>query len=302
MNTSTDNTTKAVAISILSLFLFDFMGLLIKHLSETYTAAELSAYRNVFGLAPALIALWTNAAWRRGGRPLRIRQWRLALARGLAVATAQLMFYLALGAMAFATATTISYTTALFTTALAIPILGERVGAIRWTAVVVGFVGVALIMRPDSADFSWTLLLPLGAALGYAYASVTARMIDREVPTPLFNLYTSAAAIVGSIALAASVSGFSPIQSVGDLLLIALMGFFGGSAVLCLVIAFRMTEPSNLAPFNYLGIPIAFAAGWIVFDEAPVDDLFPGALLIVAAGLIIVYRERRLRRRSRSAA
>lgn len=57
-----------------------------------------------------------------------------------------------------------------------------------------------------------------------------------------------------------------------------------------------MTEPSNLAPFNYFGIPIAFALGWLFFAEAPVNDLFPGALLLVGGGLLIIYRERRARR------
>jgi drug/metabolite transporter (DMT)-like permease len=73
------------------------------------------------------------------------------------------------------------------------------------------------------------------------------------------------------------------------------MGMFGGTAVLCLVVAYRMTEPSNLAPFSYFGIPMALLLGWVFFDEAPLDDLFPGALLIVAGGLMIVWRERRLR-------
>ena len=70
------------------------------------------------------------------------------------------------------------------------------------------------------------------------------------------------------------------------------MGGFGGVAVLCLVVAFRMTEQSNLAPFSYFGIPIAFVLGWIFFDEAPWSDLFPGALLIIVGGLLIVWRER----------
>ena len=57
-----------------------------------------------------------------------------------------------------------------------------------------------------------------------------------------------------------------------------------------------MTEPSNLSPFNYFGIPIAFLFGWMFFGEAPFDDLFPGAILIIGGGLMIVWRERRLRR------
>ena len=73
------------------------------------------------------------------------------------------------------------------------------------------------------------------------------------------------------------------------------MGFFGGSAVLLMVTAFRMTEQSNLAPFSYFGIPIAFALGWLFYGETPWSDLFPGAILIVAGGLVIIWRERRLR-------
>lgn len=296
MEKKSDNAVLAILISIAALILFDLMGLIIKHLSPRYSAAELSAYRNFFGLVPSIIALWMTASWRQGGRIMRIRQWKLAVLRGVAVTFAQLMFYLSLGIMAFATATTISYTTALFTTALAVPILREQVGLVRWSAVAIGFVGVILILRPGSDAFSWALLLPVGASFLYAFSGVSARSIDPEVPTPLFNLYSSAVAAVGSFSLAMVVSGFTPVASAQDLMFIVLMGMFGGSAVLCLVVAYRMTEPSNLAPFSYFGIPIAFALGWVFFDEAPIDDLLPGAVLIVVGGLMIVTRERRLRR------
>lgn len=291
-----DNTWLAIATSIVAIVLFDLMGVLIKHLSDRYGAAELSAYRNLFGLLPTALALWLSPGWHQSGRVLRIRQWRLAVARGMAVTLAQLLFYLSLGLMAFATATTLSYSTALFTTALAVPLLGERVGLVRWSAVAVGFVGVVLIMRPGTEAFDPATLLPFGAAALYAYSGVTARLIDPQVPTPLFNLYSAGVAAVGSALLAVSLGSFTAIASTQDLMLIVLMGLFGGAAVLCLVIAFRMTEPSNLAPFNYFGIPIAFGFGWLFFGEAPVEDLFPGAVLIAAGGLLIVYRENRQRR------
>lgn len=291
-----DNTWLAIATSIVAIVLFDLMGVLIKHLSDRYGAAELSAYRNLFGLLPTALALWLSPGWHQSGRVLRIRQWRLAVARGMAVTLAQLLFYLSLGQMAFATATTLSYSTALFTTALAVPLLGERVGLVRWSAVAVGFVGVVLIMRPGTEAFDPSTLLPFGAAALYAYSGVTARLIDPQVPTPLFNLYSAGVAAVGSALLAVSLGSFTAIASTQDLMLIVLMGLFGGAAVLCLVIAFRMTEPSNLAPFNYFGIPIAFGFGWLFFGEAPVEDLFPGAVLIAAGGLLIVYRENRQRR------
>lgn len=283
----------AILISLVALVLFDLMGLVIKRLSATYGAAELSAWRNLVGLLPAAVALWTSVAWHAAGRRLCIRQWRLACLRGATVTFAQLTFYLSLGRMEFATTTTIAYSTALFTTAFAVPLLAEKVGPVRWLAVLIGFVGVVMVMGPGRGTFTWDALLPLAASVLYALTAVTARMIDDDVPSPLVNLYSSGTAAVGAVILALAMGGFTPIASAGDLGWIVLMGAFGGSAVLCLVISYRMTEPSNLAPFTYFGIPLAFALGWLFFEEAPVDDLFPGALLIVAGGLLIVWRERR---------
>lgn len=290
----TDRTALAIGLFLLALVLFDSMGLIIKRLGDGYGAAELSAYRNFFALIPSSIALWAARGWHRAGRPWRMRQWKLALARGFFVTLAQLCFYTSLGLMAFATASSISYAMALFTTAMAWPLLGERVGAIRWISVIIGFAGVLMIMGVGSEAFQPASLLPLGAAVLYALTSITARMIDREVSTPLLNLYAAFAAVIGSVALVPFFGGFSPLRSWADLGWIMAMGGFGGTAVLLIILAYRMTEQSNLAPFNYFGIPLAFVMGWAFFGEDPWSDLFPGALLIILGGLLIVWRERRL--------
>jgi drug/metabolite transporter (DMT)-like permease len=296
----TDRVGLAIALSLLALFLFDCMGLIIKHLSAGYSAAELSAYRNFFGLIPSIIALWSSRAWHAGGRKLRIRQWALAGSRGLLVTFAQFLFYFSLGRMAFATASTITYSNALFMTALAIPILGERVGPLRWVAVIIGFVGVILVMDPGSDTFSWDALAPLGAAFFYAIAGVLARLFDDDAPSPLVNLYSSGTALIGSFAMALALGGFSDIRSASDLGWIIAMGGFGGTAVLFLVVSYRMTEQSNLAPFSYFGIPMAFILGWLFFGETPFEALFPGGVLIIVGGLMVIWRERRLTRRSAS--
>lgn len=292
----TDRTFRAVALMLCALALFDGMGLIIKHLSPRYSAAELSAWRNVFGLVPSLIVLFGSKAWWDNGRVWRLRQWRMALLRGLILTFAQFSFYLSLGLLSFATASTITYANSLFAVALAVPLLGEKVGALRWGAVVVGFIGVIWIVRPGSDAFSPAALLPLGAAMCYALVGVTARMMDGDVPTPLINLYSSVVALVGAVLLALLTGGFTQVQETTDMALIVMMGGFGGSAVLLLIMAYRMTEQSNLAPFNYFGIPLAFVLGWVFFDETPWSELFPGALLILASGLLIVWRERQLRR------
>lgn len=292
----------AIALSLMALILFDLMGLIIKLLSDHYRAAELSAYRNFFGLIPSAIALWSSRNWREKGRIMKIKQWKLACLRGVLTAFAQFFFYYSLGRLAFATASTITYANALFMTALAVPLLGERVGPMRWLAVSMGFVGVMLIVRPGGDSFSYDALFPLAAAFLYALSGVLARRIDAEVPSALINLYSSSASLVGALILAYATGGFSELHMGADILWIMAMGFFGGSAVLLLVISVRMTEQSNLAPFNYFGILIAFVFGWLFFDEAPVDDLFPGAFLIAFGGLLIVWRERRLRQTTTSSA
>ena len=287
---------RAVIFSLIALVFFDLMGLIIKLLSPKYSAVELSAYRNFFGLIPSAIALWYSDMWQQTHRSFRIRQWPLACLRGVIVAFAQLMFYLSLGRIAFATASTISYSNALFMTIFAIIFLGETVGVIRWTAVLAGFVGVVMVMGLGSETFTWDALLPFGAAALYALSGVTARLIDDDVSSALVNIYSTVIAVAASIILTLFLGGFSSIANGSDVFWIIAMGAFGGIAVLFLVISYRMTEQSNLAPFSYFGIPLAAFFGWLFFDEAPLDDLFPGALLIVAGGLLIIWRERQINR------
>lgn len=291
-----NRTTLAIVYSLLALVLFDAMGLIIKHLSVAYGAAELSAYRNIFGLIPAGIALWSSRDWHRRGRRMQVRQWKLAFARGAILTFAQYFFYLSLGILSFATASTITYANALFLVALSVVLLGEKVGPVRWIAVLIGFVGVVLVVGPGRDSFSMAALLPLVAAICYALTGVTARMMDEDVPTALINLYSSAVAAAGALLLTVFTTGFSPLRATADLWWILAMGAFGGSAVLLLITAYRMTEQSNLAPFSYFGIPLAFVFGWAFYGETPWAELFPGAILIAVGGLMIVWRERQLRR------
>ncbi len=283
---------RAVATILLAIFLFDVMGAIIKHLGGRYPTQQLSMLRNLFGLVPGIVVLAWSKDWRAMGRPLIIRQWRLALLRGGFVVLAQFCFYLSLVHLEFATASTIGFSGPLFITALSVPILGLRVGMWRWLAVGLGFLGVMLVMRPGSEVFNWYALLPLGAAVGYACISITARLFDDDIPTALINVYSLFGALVASAALTFTTSGFSPIETTEDWMWLIAMGFAGGLAVFLLISAYRLTEPSNLSPFEYFGIPFSFMIGWFFFDEAPFDRLFPGVLLILSAGLLIVWRER----------
>lgn len=293
-------TQVAICFSLIALVLFDGMGLIIKLLSDRFTAMELTAYRNLFGLIPAGLVLWYSRDWHARGRQLKLRQWRLALLRGGIVVVAQLSFYWALGQLSFATATTITYANALFLVALAVPLLGEKVGWLRWGAVLIGFVGVVMVVGPGRDTFTAAALFPLLAAFCYALVGVTARMMDKDAPTALINIYSSIVAAICAFTLTMTTGGFSQITATIDLAWLAGMGFFGGSAVLFLIAAYRNAEQSDLAPFSYFGIPIAFFLGWLFYGEAPWRELFPGAILIAIGGLIVIWREREQRKRQTS--
>ena len=298
--TTTDKPARGIATSfyqaiffiLLAIFLFDIQGLLIKYLGDRYPIPQLAFFRNIFGIMPVAILLFCSAQWHRDGRPLAIVQWRLALLRGLYVAGAQFCFYLALTKMAFATATTLAFIGPVFITILSVLLLRNRVGIWRWSAVVIGFIGVLWILRPGSALFTFYAFLPLLASFGYSLSIVSMRLIDDEVPTMTINLYASVGALFGSLCLLVAIGDYAPVASLGDWLWMMLMGSVGGVAVICLVSAYRLTDPCNLSPFEYFGIPFAFFLGWFFFAEAPVGQLFPGVLLVVGGGLLIAWRER----------
>ncbi len=283
---------RAVFFVLLAIFLFDLQGVIIKFLGERYPVQQLASFRNVFGLIPSLLVLLLSREWHSRGRILAIRQWRLGLGRGLYIAAAQFCFYLAITKMELATASTLTFIGPVLITLLSIPILEHRVGGWRWIAVVVGFCGVLLIMAPGTELFTLYSLLPLGAALGYSLSTVCVRLFDDTVPTALINMYASVGALLGALGILFATTGYLGVYSLNDWLLLILMGLVGGFAVLSLITAYRLTQPANLSPFEYFGIPFAFVLGWIFFDEAPFGRLIPGVFLIVAGGLIIAWRER----------
>lgn len=291
---------KAIALLLLAILLFDLMGAIIKHLGQHYPAQQLSMFRNIFGTVPSLVALFSSQSWHESGRPILIRQWKLALVRGLFIAAAQFCFYLSLARLEFATATTLTFSGPLLITLLSIPVHGQKVVLSHWLAVLIGFAGVVLVIRPGNELFSWSALLPLCAALGYASTSVTAKLFDDSVPTAIINLFAIVGALAGSITLVLATGGYVSVESLEDWLWLFGMGTAGGTAVFCLISAYRMTTPSTLSPFEYFGIPFSFILGWIFFSEAPFGRLFPGVFLIIGGGLLIVWKELRENKPSES--
>lgn len=282
---------KAVIAVTLAIFLFDVQGAIVKSMGDVYPVQQLALFRNIFGLIPSLLVLYFSSDWHASGRPVIINRWRLGLLRGLFIAIAQFCFYYSLVTMEFATASTLAFSGPLFITLLSIPVLNLRVDRLQWLAVVIGFAGVLLILRPGTELFSPYSLLPIGAAFFYALSSVCVRLFDTSIPTATINLYSSFGALLGSSLLLLTTTQYMPMNLKSWLGLIA-MGIVGGCAVLLMITAYRMTQPGNLSPFEYFGIPFSYLIGWIIFAETPFSTLFPGVILIICGGFLIVWRER----------
>ena len=292
----------SVTMLLAGIVMLDCMGAIAKHLVERYPAQQISLARNFFGMLPTFSILLWETRGRITPGSIRLRQWRLGLARGLMVAVAQLALYGSFKHLELATVAVIAYSGPLFITMLAIPWLGERVGIWRWAAVLGGFVGVVLVIGPGTDIFTWAGILPAVAAFFYANSLVLTRKFDAGASHAAINLYAQAGAIMGSLVLLLTTS--SAVMPEGtaaevliDLGFALLLGGFGGFGVYFLTLAYRRTPASLLSPFEYFGVPSALAIGWIVFNEWPVQRLFPGVVFIIGAGLVIILRERGASRR-----
>jgi drug/metabolite transporter (DMT)-like permease len=226
----------------------------------------------------------------RGGRgSLLPRRSPLHLLRAALPSVVTALLFVGLGHLPLASASALLFVNPLFTVALSALVLGERVGARRWAAVAVGFVGALVVLRPGAEVFRWASLAPLGAALCYSTTVILNRRLAGEA-SPLET--TLHYAVVGTAVLLpwATAGNWRPLDpaAVGWLALGAVVG----SVCLWLVTsAYERAQASALAPFHFAELAAATAVGAIVFGELPDPVAVAGIALILAAGLLATWGE-----------
>lgn len=217
----------------------------------------------------------------------------LQLGRSALLFGATVTFFIALSGAPLASAVAVMFCSPLIVTALAGPLLGERVGLYRWGAVIVGFAGMLLIVRPGGEDFNAFTLLALCAAVFYSLYQLSTRFLSGS-DSPMTTLgYTAMVGAVLSTPLA--LSAWTP-PSAFDAFLLVATGALGGAAHYLLIHAFTLAPASFLTPLNYLSLIWATLWGWLFFSEIPDALTIAGAGVIVGCGLFIAWRERRKRR------
>lgn len=220
----------------------------------------------------------------------RSRKPLLQIGRAACLVLSLTALFVSLRYLPLAEATTISFTSPLFVAALAGPLLGEKVGWRRWSAIVAGMIGAVIVVRPGSELFSWASILPLVGAFWFALFQIATRKLG-PVDNPLVTLaYTSG----GGFLLISAVIPFvwSP-ASLEQWALLLGLGTIGVVAHLSMIRALSLGDASALAPLNYVRIVWALALGLILFGQFPDAVALLGGAIIVASGLYVFWREAR---------
>ncbi|MEO6011991.1 MAG: DMT family transporter [Devosia sp.] len=229
----------------------------------------------------------------RRGRALATtnKPW-IELARALALLGSTILNFLAILFLPLTMTSAIMFTSPLILCALSIPLLGEKVGWRRWLAILVGFVGILIIVRPGSASFHPAVILSLAAAsCGAMYMLLTRKLAGIDA-TETQQFY---AGLIASLAVFPfALSGWQwPHSGAGWFA----FGFIGVTALVghqLITVAHRFAPASVLAPFSYFQIISMTAASWLIFNQPPEMWLFVGAPIVIASGLYILWRERQL--------
>lgn len=284
---ATDVPTKAILYALMGGAVLTLQDGIMKTLTADYPTGQLLAIRSVFIYIPIVFI-----AMRAGGVQMawRVNSWRGQALRGLCVVGASFSFITGLIYLPLADAVAISFAGPLFVTAMAPIFLREIVGWRRWTAVLVGFCGVLIIVQPGSTAFQWYAIFPLMASmLGGVRDMITRKMAYNETSVAVLFVTTTFVFVAGCLSF--FVVDWQPIQ-LAHLPYFVASGLFVGIGHFLLIEAFRCGEAVLVSPFKYANVLWAAIFGFLLFGEVPGAMTIAGAFIVAGCGGYILHRER----------
>jgi drug/metabolite transporter (DMT)-like permease len=277
-----------IGLMLLATFMFSLNDALGKWLVATYSVPQILFLRAVAALlllAPFIVRAGLGA-FRKAPQP------GLQVLRAI-LATAEVScFYLAVRYLPLADAMTFYLAGPIYVTAMSALFLSERVGIYRWGAVIVGFVGVLIALNPALGTLGIGSLIALAGSFVYAIFIVTTRQVSNTS-----NVVLTTTQALGGLAFGAIGSPFSwvPVESGSHYLLLLLLGAVSILAITCVNQSLRLAPASVVIPYQYALIVFAIIFGYVFFGDAPRLNTLAGAAIIVASGLFIFLREKRLK-------
>ena len=286
--------SRGIALMVLAMVLLPGLDALAKLVSGSISAGQTAWARFMFQvlfLAPFVlgrgILRWDGSVWAHA-------------ARGFLLACATLFFFSAISVMPLADAIAVFFVQPFIVTLLAAAFLGEAFGWRRMLAILFGFLGALLIIKPSYQAFGATALLPVGTAVCFALYVILTRWLVRSTPplamqflAGVFGFLTMTAALAAGYAF--DVGSMRPAwPTVTQWQLLALLGFIATTGHILVVMAYSRVSVAVLAPFQYLAIVSATELGLLIFNDFPDLLTWVGIGIIVSSGLFVFYRERKL--------
>ncbi len=281
----------AIATMLMAILCVDLYMVVIKFLGEEYSVIQLTIFRNIAGIIPLFLMILFTKEYFSVFKNLDQKFVFLSLIRGLCFLAMNIFIFISVINLEFATAMTLTFSSPFFIVIFSIVFLRDKVGIYRWSAIFLGFLGVVLIMKPTTNIFNFYSIFPILTAIAWAMQVIVLKFIPNGHSTAKIQLYTLIFNVLGGVFLFFITTGHVEIKNTQDFLLMTLTGILGGTAAILFIYAYRLISASKMASFEYFGIPSSFVLGWLFFNEAPWSQLFPGVLVIVFAGMIIIWRD-----------
>jgi len=261
------------------------MDAIAKYLSYSLPILQITWFRFFFSavITGIFIYLFSRKSF------VRSKNIKSQVLRGILLLTSSLLFFYAISVISLAKALTLAFICPLIVTALSPYFLKERVGRRRWTAVIVGFIGVLLVIRPGIVEFNWASLASLGTGLCYAIYLIVTRSLKDTDNGLLTLLLTS---IIGTVVLSIYLPFVWVNPSLNQLLLAVNMGFIAALAHGLIIISYNYSDASKLAPLGYFEIIPNIIIGYIWFSDFPDKYTILGLLVIILSGIYVFRRER----------
>jgi drug/metabolite transporter (DMT)-like permease len=278
---------RGIALMLAALLCFALLDATSKHLSQTFSVPLLVWARYTFHFLLMVVFLAPS----RRSRLFATRRPLLQVVRALLLVGVTGFAMAAFRIMPLAETTALLFVTPLFVALLAGPMLGEKVGALRWSAVAAGFVGMLLIARPGGALLLEGIVLCLTGAACYALYQIQTRQLSPTEDTVTMLFYT---ALVGTVAMSLALPWIwgGPLPTRLEALMIASLGIFGGTGHFLLIAAYRHATASTLAPLGYVQLIWATLLGWLFYDALPDALSLAGMAIIAGSGILLAWHAR----------
>ena len=274
---------QGIAWMLLSVLIAAGMDATSKYLAQSYPVMQIVWARYAFQAVPLMLVLAPRLP-----QLMRTSRLGMQLVRSALLLGATVTFIYGLKRLPLTEASTILFLAPLIVTALSVPMLGERVGRRRWMAVVAGFIGAMIIIRPAGEVVNLWAVFPLATAFLYALYMVTTRQLSRTDSSLTTLVYTG---LVGTLVMSAVVPFDWVAPDARGWALMVALGVMGSLNHFALIVAFRAAPAAVISPFDYSRLIWATALGYTIFGNLPDGWTILGAAVIVGAGLYVYRRE-----------